>query len=117
MLPCGQIPPNPSELIASPAFRALLQSLEKHYDRIVLDSPPSLLVSDALLLSRCVDGVLFIAQADTTLCRQIRAVSRQFANGQVPLLGVIINQFDSRKHRGYYDEYQGYYAGEQYYGQ
>lgn len=117
VIPCGQIPPNPAELLASPAFRNLLQGLEQKYDRIILDSPPCLPVSDALMLSRMADGMIFITRADATLRRQVKAVARQFAQGKVALLGVIINHFDSNKHRNKHDGYEGYYyAGDAYYG-
>ncbi len=117
VIPCGLIPPNPAELLASPAFRSLLLGLEQKYDRIILDSPPCLPVSDALLLSRMVDGMVFVTRADATLRRQIKSVARQFDQGKVRLIGVVINSFDTRKHHKKHDGYEGYYySGEAYYG-
>lgn len=92
ILPCGTIPPNPTELLISPEFRELTESLRKQYDFIIIDTPPSLPVSDASIVGTIVDGTVMIYQSDTTsrhlLLRAIQTLRKTHAK----LLGIVINQ-------------------------
>lgn len=92
ILPCGTIPPNPSELLLSPEFRELIEELKKDYDFIVLDTPPTLPVSDSSIVGTIVDGTALIYQSDTTsrhlLLRAIQTLQKNHAK----LFGIIINQ-------------------------
>jgi polysaccharide biosynthesis transport protein len=63
LLTSGPIPPNPTELLSSESMRRLIQELASHYDRILFDSAPCLVVSDALALSTMVDGSLLVVRA------------------------------------------------------
>ena len=64
VLPTGPIPPNPSELLGSPAMAGLLDRLTATYDMVLLDSPPLLPVTDAAVLSKLAGGVLLVVGAD-----------------------------------------------------
>jgi capsular exopolysaccharide synthesis family protein len=92
ILPCGTIPPNPTELLISPEFRDLMETLRKRYDFIIIDTPPSLPVSDASIVGTVVDGTVLIYQSDTTsrhlLLRAIQTLKKNHAK----LLGIVINQ-------------------------
>lgn len=92
ILPCGTIPPNPTELLISPEFRDLMENLRKQYDFIIIDTPPSLPVSDASIVGTIVDGTVLIYQSDTTsrhlLLRAIQTLKKNHAK----LLGIVINQ-------------------------
>jgi tyrosine-protein kinase Etk/Wzc len=113
ILPCGTLPPNPTELLMSNEFRKLMSKLKQQYDFIVIDTPPTLPVSDATIISTVVDGSLIIYQFDTTsrhlLLRAIQNLKKNKAN----LLGVVINQlaFDivlnAKTHYGYGYQYGG----------
>jgi capsular exopolysaccharide synthesis family protein len=107
VLPCGPQPPNPAELLMTDRFKQVLAELEARFDRILLDSPPVLAVTDAVVLSRISAGVMLIAQAGKTQLDDIRMAARQFKDVDASILGVIMNDMDisSRRYGSYY-----YYA-------
>jgi capsular exopolysaccharide synthesis family protein len=110
---CGPIPPNPSELLHTEAFAALLRNAATRYDRIIVDSPPVAAVSDALILSTQVDGTVVIAKAGATTRESVRRTLRSLADVNARTLGVVLNDVDTRDSRygAYYRSY-GYYYGE-----
>ncbi len=104
-LPSGPLPPNPSELVGSTKMKSLLTVLEKSFDYIVLDSPPVLAVTDAVILSARVDAVILVASAAQTRVNQLsQAVSRlQEVNANV--IGVVLNRLSVRGSEYGYDYY------------
>lgn len=108
-LPCGPQPPNPAELLLTNRFKQVLAELEARFDRILLDSPPVLAVTDAVVLSRLSSGVMLVAQAGKTLQDDVSHAARQFRDVDAPILGVILNDMDiSDRRYGYYYAYGGY---------
>jgi polysaccharide biosynthesis transport protein len=107
VLPCGPQPPNPAELLLTNRFKQVLAELEARFDRILLDSPPVLAVTDAVVLSRLSSGVMVVAQAGKTQLDDLTMAARQFKDVDAPILGVIMNDMDisDRRYGGYY-----YYA-------
>ena len=75
---------------------------------VVLDSPPCQAASDALMLGRHADGVLFVVKSDATSRRAVKNSLKQLRNAGVTLLGAVINQVDTRRNPHYADTY--YYA-------
>jgi succinoglycan biosynthesis transport protein ExoP len=75
LLPSGPIPPNPAELLAQPKFEQLVGMLREHYVYVILDTPPLLAVSDPLIVSRHVDGVILVVRL--TNSRQAALRSRE----------------------------------------
>lgn len=110
VLPCGPQPPNPAELLLTNRFKQVLAELEAKFDRILLDSPPVLAVTDAVVLARLSSGVMLIAQAGKTLLDDVAYSARQFRDVDAPILGVILNDMDitDRRYGGYYYAYGGY---------
>ncbi len=109
VLPSGPLPPNPAELLGSEAFRALLKRLSGEYDRVILDSPPAVPVTDAAVLSAAVDGVLLVVrrrEAQRDLVQ--RAVEHLGAVG-AHLLGAVLNavEEEGKRYRAYYAAYPG----------
>ena len=103
VLPCGPQPPNPAELLLTDRFREVLQDLESRFDRILLDSPPLLAVTDGVVLSRIADGVILVTQAGKTLLDDAVQCARQLRDVNAPLLGVVLNDMDLSDSRyGYY---------------
>jgi capsular exopolysaccharide synthesis family protein len=82
-------PSNPSELLASEAFRRLIEELATRYDRVVLDLPPTLGLPDAKTVSGLCDGTVFVVRADTTSQADIEAALEVL--GRERLLGVVMN--------------------------
>jgi capsular exopolysaccharide synthesis family protein len=110
VLPCGPLPPNPAELLLSNRFKQVLAELEARFDRVLLDSPPVLAVTDAVVLARLSSGVMLVAQAGKTLLDDVGHAARQFRDVEAPILGVILNDMDisDRRYGGYYYAYGGY---------
>jgi len=115
ILPCGTIPPNPTELLLSNEFKKLIDDFRKNYDFIIIDTPPILPVSDPAIISTVADGVVLVYQSDKTsrhlLSRAIQILQKSHAN----LLGIVINQlsFDviMKAHKTQYD-YSSYASEE-----
>lgn len=88
----GSIPPNPSELLGSPAMRTVLAELGGHFDQIIIDAPPVLPVTDAVVLSTVADGVIVVAGAGLVerdhLSQSLDAI--ESVNGKV--LGIVLNR-------------------------
>ncbi|HYN76532.1 MAG TPA: polysaccharide biosynthesis tyrosine autokinase [Lamprocystis sp. (in: g-proteobacteria)] len=120
-LPAGLMPPNPLELLSSQRFRQTLEDLEQRYDRIVLDSAPAQAVSDALVLSRLCNAVIFVIRADATPRQLAQLAIKRLRRVEAPLIGAVLNHFDNDKgsryganwNRRYAYAYRGY---TQYYG-
>jgi len=111
VLPCGPTPPNPAELLLTKRFREILAQLQERFDFILLDSPPLLAVTDAVILARLSDGVVLIAQAGKTIADDARNAASQLRDVDAPILGVILNDMDlSDRRYGYY--YYQYSYGE-----
>lgn len=111
VLPCGPQPPNPAELLMTDRFKEVLSDLAARFDRILLDSPPVLAVTDAVVLSRISDGVVLIAQCRKTQRDDLLVATRQFRDVDAPILGVIMNDIDiSQKKSGYHGYYYGQYT-------
>jgi polysaccharide biosynthesis transport protein len=92
LLPAGQVPPNPSELLGSAAMDRLLKELLASYDMVLLDSPPVLPVTDAAVLSKMADGALLILGADRVRRPQLYAALESLETAGAHLFGLIINK-------------------------
>jgi len=92
VLPAGQIPPNPSELLDSPAMADLLARLGERYDVILLDSPPLLPVTDAAILSRLTDGALVVVGCRTARRAQLADALNAVTAVEARVLGLVLNQ-------------------------
>jgi polysaccharide biosynthesis transport protein len=92
VLPAGISPPNPAELLGSPEFGKILLSLRERAEVLVLDSPPALAVTDALVLTAQVDGVLFVVSQNGSSRGEARRALRQLSGGLAPVLGVVVNR-------------------------
>ncbi|NTW38742.1 MAG: CpsD/CapB family tyrosine-protein kinase, partial [Cellulomonadaceae bacterium] len=97
VLTAGEIPPNPSELVATRALRDLLEDVRARYDVVIIDAPPLLPVADAAILSRMVSGVVVVADTKKLRRHQLREVvdGVHAAGGQV--LGVVLNKVKVRR--------------------
>lgn len=115
VLPCGPLPPNPAEILHTERFANLVKQLEERYDRIIFDSPPVHAVTDAVILSQQVDGVVLVAKASQTAKEAIRRAARKLYDVKAVILGVVLNDLDFEEGGyGYYYYYHryGYVYGE-----
>lgn len=112
----GPVPVNPLELILSRRFEALIKALSGTCDFLVIDSPPVHLVSDALVLSKMVTGVMFVVKADSTPYPLARKCIRALSEVEAKLFGITLNQLDYKRAERYYGAYTGaYYKYDGYY--
>lgn len=110
LLPCGPIPPNPAELISSERMREMLEMLTQRYDHIVIDSPPLINVTDPVILSTMVDGVIMVVHAGKSTRDVIRRASQELTGVGAKVFGVVLNNVNLQREG--YDEYyyQRYYS-------
>lgn len=107
IVPAGDIPKNPMQLMEGPKFRELLDSLRDQADVIVLDTPPVLAVSDPLALVSVVDSVLIIVRSNKTRHEHLTETMRVLRGVGAKVMGVVVNDI-SKARRGY--GYYGYYG-------
>ena len=105
LLPCGPIPPNPSEMISSAKMKQLLQSLSETYDHIIIDSPPLLKVTDPVILSTMVDGVILVVHGGKSTRDVVRRTRQELAVAGARIFGVVLNNVDMHNQGDeYYNE-------------
>jgi capsular exopolysaccharide synthesis family protein len=106
LLPSGEIPPNPAELLSSPNLEQAINKLKELADWIVVDSPPYLTLADASLIARYCDAVLLIVHAGRTPSRLILDCVERI--GRERICGVILNRVPKIEANRYY--YGHYYS-------
>jgi polysaccharide biosynthesis transport protein len=96
ILPAGMLSTNPQELLSSPKFAELLDTLEKQFDRIVIDTPPSLPVSDSLIIGQLTKSALVVVKANETKQDSVKKTFSKLIQHEINIEGIVINQI-SRK--------------------
>ncbi len=113
MLCAGTVPPNPLELLSSQRFAKAMEYLKSKYDRIIIDSPPTQAVSDAMVLSTFADALIYVIKSDSTAIPLVEKGVGQLLQNNAPVTGIVLNQVDVKKAQKYGYSYGGYYD---YYG-
>ena len=106
VLPCGMIPPNPSEMLNSMAFLTVLDEVSQQYDRVIIDSPPIMPVADARILGAMCNSAILVVRAERSTrgltdkaCAELRSVGTS-------IFGVVVNGVTrSRSQFGYFHDY------------
>lgn len=111
VIPSGAFCSDPQKLLVGTKFGEVIKSLAKSYDRIIIDTPPVQAVSDALVIARCADSVLYVVKYDATNKRMISRGMARFAQTGIKVDGVVLNQVDLKASAIYGDEYYGYDYG------
>ena len=93
----GQVPPSAAELLSSDRMIMLISQLLTHFDHIVVDSPPILGLADAPLLSRAVEGCVFVVEAEGVPIRGIRSALDRLNNVQARIFGVVLTKLKQRQ--------------------
>ena len=117
VIPVGKSVPNPAEILGSRRMREFLTQMREEFDVIVIDSPPVLAVSDAMLLATQVDAAVLICSANETKVPAIEHAMEALRDVGAPLAGVVINRFDARSAYGGYGYGYGGYGYAEYYGE
>ena len=104
ILPAGDLPPNPSELLGSARMESLLKALSQRYDYIIIDLPPVNLVSDALAISNYITGMIVVVREDYTEKKELKNCFRLLSLSNVNVLGCVLNE--SKNGKGSYKRYR-----------
>ena len=113
LIPCGKIPPNPAELLASARMQELLASLADSFDYIFVDLPPICEVSDAAMISASLNGYFLVTRAGHCEARELARAEEALRGAGARLCGVILNDATAEKGAYYSKHYYGYGAYDQ----
>jgi len=112
ILPSGDLPPNPSELLSSHRMETVLNWLSEKFDYIIIDLPPVNIVSDALAISGLITGMVIVIREDYTEKKELQNCFRQLKLSNVNVLGCVLNEAKAGK--GAYGKYKKYYKNSKY---
>lgn len=107
LLTSGPVPPNPSELLASKRMKELLQQLKQHYDVILLDTPPALVVTDAQITAANSDGILLVLNSGKVKRDHALKVKTSLEHVRGKILGVVLNNVERKGSDAQYYYYYG----------
>ena len=109
VLPCGTVPPNPTELVARPSLDKAIETLKEQFDYVILDTAPIGMVTDTRLITRVADLCVYVCRVDYTRKNEFELVKELQKREDLPTLGILINgiDMDNRKN-GYYYGYGRY---------
>lgn len=102
VLPCGPIPPNPSELLLDPKITQMFEWLRERFDAIFIDTAPVGMVSDAMTLSQFADATLYLVRQGHTFKKQVALIDEFYQQKKLPKVSIIINDVKVKPGYGYY---------------
>jgi succinoglycan biosynthesis transport protein ExoP len=109
VIPAGPIPPHPAELLSSSLMQDLLKKWREEYDHVIIDSPPVISVTDAVLLSVQADATLLVIRSGQTTSAHVRRTCNLLQSVNANVLGVIVNAADLTSPDYYYYDYRSKY--------
>ena len=117
VLPAGDIPPNPSELLGSNRMENILNQLREIFDYIIIDLPPVNIVSDAVSISSLITGMIVVIREEYTEKKELERCFRQLKLSNVNILGCVMNEAKSGssaygKYKKKYYKYYRYYQSD-----
>lgn len=101
-IPTGRYPPNPSELLMRRSLTDLVAGMDEHFDLALLDCPPTLAVTDPVILGRAAGATIGVVRFDVTPLAEVEAMKRTLETSGIKMSGVILNGFDPRKAKAGY---------------
>ena len=110
LLSAGALPPNPAELLNSPAMNDVMKELESLADLVIFDTPPLLATSDSQLMSAKMDGVVFVMQTGSVARSGTQRAFELLKQAHANVIGIVFNKVDVGKNAGAYGGYGGHYA-------
>lgn len=106
----GPVPPNPSELLGSKKFSALLKEARNIYDYVIIDTPPLGSVIDSAIVSAVCDAAILVVAANTISYKFVRSIKDQLTKTGCNILGVVLNKVPVKQNK-FYGKYYGKYYG------
>jgi capsular exopolysaccharide synthesis family protein len=113
LLPSGQVPPNPAELLNSKKMQEILKKLEEEYDMILIDTPPVLAVIDAVIVASISDVAIMVIEGGKTAKKPFTSAVNELNRAGANLIGVLFNRVKLDA-GGYYSKNYGYYRQRSY---
>ncbi len=110
VMPAGNVPPNPLEMLSSKRFEKGLEALKKTFEYIVIDSAPAISVSDAIVMSLLVNQVVYLIKADVTPYQLGQDGIKRLQKVNAPIVGAVLNQVHPPKKSARYGHYYSYYG-------
>jgi capsular exopolysaccharide synthesis family protein len=104
--PCGPLPANPGDMLLSENVEKLFKTLRENYDYVIVDSPPARLVSDAFVLGKFTDTIVYIIRHNYTLLKQLQFVNEIISNKTLKNINLVYNDFRTSEKNAY----EGYYG-------
>jgi succinoglycan biosynthesis transport protein ExoP len=109
VMTAGMTPPNPSELLASDRMKTLISNVQSGpFDWVLVDTPPVLAVTDAVIIAPWVSGVVFIIGSEMTQRRLAERAVETLMTSRPHILGAVLNRVDIIRNKYYYSRYYGY---------
>ena len=105
LLLCGQIPPNPAELLSSPALDSLIEEMKEKYDLIIFDSPPLLSVTDSKILANKCDATVLVVNTGRSEKESVTKARDALVTSKAFIMGVVMNNYEISKDTYYYQGY------------
>lgn len=105
VIPSGTVPPNPAEMLASKRMKQVLEQLRQAFDIIIIDTPPTLAVTDAQVISTRSDGVILVIDAGNVKRELAIKAKANLEHVQARILGVVLNNMDRKESESYYYYY------------
>lgn len=104
----GQYPPNPSELLSSHKMKEFIEKAKSAFDFVIVDTPPVAMLTDAVIVSSVVDGVVLVIESGKTTKKMVLNIARKLNEAKAHVLGILLNKIHITA-RSYY--YYSYYYG------
>lgn len=112
LMPAGDIPPNPSELLGSNRMAQLIDALSEYYDYIIFDTPPVCTVTDAVILSKNISGVLIVVRRGVATQDSVSDALNQLEIAGAKILGFVFSGALNEKQKSYKSYQYGYESGQ-----
>ncbi|MCB2205668.1 polysaccharide biosynthesis tyrosine autokinase [bacterium] len=113
IIPCGNIPSHPAELLGSAKMEKFVKLVRQYYDLVLFDAPPVIAMADTLVLAKYTDGTVIIVSADQTKSLGLEKANEMLSANNANIIGVVVNRFNANK--VYYSYYRYYYQNYYYY--
>jgi capsular exopolysaccharide synthesis family protein len=109
VLTSGPIPPNPAELLSSPYMKTFLDQAKEQYDQVIIDGPPVLLLSDAMVMADIVDGVILVCRAKVSQRGAVSRAREQLGRVNGHILGAVLNAAQISRGGYFREQMRNYY--------
>ena len=108
IISCGQIPPNPAEMINSARFRSTIADLAQMYDMVIIDTPPISSVIDGAIIASLTDATILVIKYKSVDYKLVQRAREQLAKANAKIIGVVLNKLQKREYKNYYSYYNYY---------